>query len=94
MLESLPSDGAELSAPPLFISMRFSRTVRVKLIELRDEAGVAYDLERLEGMSIVNEVTLAPPDLPDGPYALDWTVLTLQGDATSGSFTFVVRRAE
>ena len=72
LLESQPADGEVLRTTPLFVSLRFSRTVRVKSVVLRDEAGVAYDLERQVWMIIVNEITLAPSDLPDGPYALDW----------------------
>lgn len=94
LLESQPAEGDVVRTTLLFVSLRFSRTVRVKSVVLRDEAGVAYELERQDGMVIVNEITLAPPDLPDGPYALDWTVVTLQGDATSGSFIFVVRTSD
>ena len=88
---TVPASGEVVAAAPTVISISFDEPMRVTLIELTDDDGDAFALERTDGMRPVTRFEAAPPDLPAGRYTVDWRGLSEDGHAMSGRFTFEVR---
>ena len=88
---TVPENGEAVAAAPAVISISFDEPMRITLIELTDDDGDAFALERTDGMRPVTRFEAAPPDLPAGRYTVDWRGLSEDGHAMSGRFSFEVR---
>ncbi len=92
LLESEPTAGARLTAPPRHLILRFSNRIEKRLSRLRllDARG--------EGRLLVLDGNDGPPDrlralfppLEPGAYTVQWQVLSTDGHLMRGSFNFRV----
>lgn len=87
---TVPADGAVLTAPPEEVSMTFDMPLRVTLITLTDQDGVAHDLVRSDQMKPLVEFTAVPPVLSEGKYLIEWRGLAEDGHPMQGSFAFEI----
>jgi methionine-rich copper-binding protein CopC len=85
-----PADGAVLETSPAAISMRFDMPMRVTLISLTDQDGVAHNVTRSDNMQPVSEFSAEPPVLPAGQYKVEWRGLAADGHPMQGTFSFEI----
>lgn len=91
LVESAPSAGASVQAPP-HLMLRFNNRIEKGLSRLRlvDGAGVAYPLTVAVGEGDIDRLTAGLPSLVPGPYRVEWQVLSADGHVVGGRFTFTV----
>lgn len=87
---TVPADGAVLTAPPEQVGMTFDMPLRVTLITLTDQDGVAHDLVRSDDMKPLVEFSAVPPVLSEGKYLIEWRGLAEDGHPMQGSFAFEI----
>ena len=85
-----PANGEVLAAAPAVIAISFDKPMRVTLIELTDDDGESFALERTDAMAPVTRFEAAPPPLPAGRYTVKWRGLSEDGHPMKGSFSFEV----
>jgi copper transport protein len=88
LMESVPGDGASLTAAPAAVTLRFNEPVTPIRIQLLDQQG--RDMTDPQSAVAVNEtVRLAlPPGLPNGLYVASYRVTSADGHPVASSFTF------
>lgn len=86
-----PADGEVVAAAPAVVSISFDKPMRVTFIELTNEDGDAFALERTDAMAPVTRFEATPPPLPAGRFTVEWRGLSEDGHAMRGRFSFEVR---
>nr|WP_222531892.1 copper resistance protein CopC [Azospirillum sp. 412522] len=88
LMESVPADGASLTAAPASVTLRFNEPVTPIRVQLLDQ----QRRDMADPQSAVAEngsVRLAlPPGLPNGLYVASYRVTSADGHPVAGSFTF------
>ncbi len=91
VMESSPSDGQVLMAPPSRLVIRFNSRIvhalsRVILVG-PDRHEIHLQLSNA-GSPVPDRLVLPLPTLTPGTYAVQWQVLSEDGHLTRGSFSF------
>ena len=61
---TFPEDGAVLAVAPDVVSIVFDAPMRVTAIQLTNDAGDTFALERSDAMAPITELRATPPPLP------------------------------
>jgi copper transport protein len=92
-----PADGAQLDRAPQEITLTFTEPVEAALstVTLRDPAGSR--LETVRGRIVPGDrrsCVASLPQLQPGAYVVEWRVVSVDGHAMTGSYTFTIRGVE
>lgn len=92
LLESSPTAGATLAAPPQRITLRFNNRIEKKLstIRLVDERGASRPVTVLGADGPADRLTATLSPVPPGAWRIEWRVLSTDGHIVSGAFSFRV----
>jgi methionine-rich copper-binding protein CopC len=90
LLESTPTAGATVAAPPPTLSLRFNNRVEKPLSRLRllNERGESLSLAMGVSAGPADRLTAPLPSLAPGAYRVEWQVLSTDGHVVSGRFSF------
>jgi copper resistance protein C len=91
LVGSSPAAGSVVTAPPLYLSLRFNNRIEKRLSRVRlvDERGaVATALIEARDTDAPDSVTAKVPPLAPGAWRVEWQVLSTDGHVVSGSYGF------
>ncbi|MBD8061467.1 copper resistance CopC/CopD family protein [Oceanitalea stevensii] len=90
LLGTAPADGDVLTTPPAVVTLTFNEPVQADDdgVRLLDAAGDPLPAP-VRAVDDTVELTV-PPDLPEGSYIVDWSVVSTDGHPVGGAFTFSV----
>ena len=92
LLESTPAAGSTVAAAPSTLSLRFNNRLEKLLSRLRlsTERGEPVRLATPAADGAADRLSTPLPALAPGAYRVEWQVLSADGHAVSGRFTFRV----
>ena len=91
LLGASPAAGAELTAPPASLTLRFNGNVRLARLKI-SAAGRAIPVIIDPDAKSSSSVTIALPPLAAGTYEVEWSALTpSDGHVVKGAYSFVIR---
>lgn len=93
LISASPRDGETVPSGEVVIQLRFNSRIDSKLSRLTLlKAGDRSVVEPLETSPASEGLKARAPDLPSGPYTLEWQILSLDGHLTQGKLNFRVER--
>lgn len=87
---SLPAAGSVIDQSPANLQLHFSSPARLVKFSLTTEEGKAVKLAVSRIMTSQKEFTLPLPELNEGSYTVQWTIMGGDSHKVSGDFEFTI----
>jgi methionine-rich copper-binding protein CopC len=89
LVRSAPADHSTLSAPPAFLELTFSESVRIAALSIQKDRATAEAVKTLPS-DTTPTVRISLPPLSPGGYAIVWRAIGQGGRVTVGVVEFTV----
>lgn len=91
---SVPKANTELVSSPKTLELGFAKNVRLLKLNLFGPENSKVDFDFEAAKQVDKTFTYALPDLEQGEYRVEWSILGGDGHRISKEFSFTVKKAE